>query len=242
MRTTIERTPARPEAVGAERGALPDEPHSSTPEELSERLVAERSGHPFLLLRDAAGRQVVVALEHADRITIGRRAANDVVVDADPLVSRTHAALERVGGEWTVLDDGLSQNGTFVNDGRVRGRLRLEDRDVIRVGRTLLRYRASAEAGELKTGIESDGLQPSELTEAERRVLRALIRPLLDEGGLRSPADNQQIAAELVMTVEAVKSTLKHLFAKYELSSVPRGEKRMRLAQIAARSDLSGSA
>lgn len=228
--------------AGGGRAVLPDEPHSSTPQELSERLAAERSGHPFLLFRDTTGQQVVLALEGASRITIGRRTTNDVVVDGDSLVSRTHAALERVGGEWTILDDGLSQNGTFVNDSRVRARLRLADGDVIRVGHTLLRYRTPGEVSELATGIEADALQSSQLTEAERRILRALIRPLLDGGGLRGPADNQQIAAELVMSVEAVKSTLKHLFAKFDLSSAPRGEKRMRLAAIALRSDLSDAA
>ena len=222
------------------RIVLPDEAHSSTPHELCERLEAERSGHPFLLFRNVTGRQTIVALDGARRITIGRRSTNDVIVD-DRLVSRTHAALEQVGGQWTILDDGLSQNGTFVNDGRVRARLRLADGDVIRVGRTLLRYRAPSEVSELATGIEAEALAPGQLTDAERRILSALIRPLLGGRGLRNPADNQQIADELVISVEAVKSTLKHLFAKHGLSSLPRGEKRLRLAELALRSDLSGS-
>ena len=37
-----------------------------------------------------------------------------------------------------VCDDGISRNGTFVNNDRISGRRRLRDGDVIRVGRTML--------------------------------------------------------------------------------------------------------
>ena len=36
-------------------------------------------------------------------------------------MSRVHALLQRVAGAWTILDDGLSRNGTFVNGERVVG-------------------------------------------------------------------------------------------------------------------------
>jgi pSer/pThr/pTyr-binding forkhead associated (FHA) protein len=45
-----------------------------------------------------------------------------VVIEGDLLVSRLHAKLERIGGAWTIVDDGLSRNGTFVNGQRVIGR------------------------------------------------------------------------------------------------------------------------
>ena len=48
-----------------------------------------------------------------DRLTIGRRPSNDVALDWDSEVSRVHAALERIGEDWTVVDDGLSHNGTY---------------------------------------------------------------------------------------------------------------------------------
>jgi pSer/pThr/pTyr-binding forkhead associated (FHA) protein len=54
-----------------------------------------------------------------------------VVLDGDPCVSRVHATLERVAGVWTIDDNGLSRNGTFVNGRRVSGRLQLHDRDEI---------------------------------------------------------------------------------------------------------------
>ena len=59
-------------------------------------------------------------------MTVGRAPGADVVLDDDPLVSRLHFTLELAGGVWTAVDNGLSRNGTFVNERRVSGRLQLE--------------------------------------------------------------------------------------------------------------------
>lgn len=53
----------------------------------------------------------------AERLSIGRDPASDVVVD-DPRVSRHHADLLRDGPSWSIVDTG-SANGTFVNGARV---------------------------------------------------------------------------------------------------------------------------
>lgn len=37
--------------------------------------------------------------------------------------------LEPIGEAWTLVDDGLSRDGSFVNGSRVQGRHRLQDRD-----------------------------------------------------------------------------------------------------------------
>ena len=37
------------------------------------------------------------------------------MLDWDSEISRVHAALERIGDDWTVVDDGLSHNGTYLN-------------------------------------------------------------------------------------------------------------------------------
>jgi pSer/pThr/pTyr-binding forkhead associated (FHA) protein len=63
-----------------------------------------------------------VALEvDREQLTIGRRASNDVPVPWDPNVSRVHAQLQRIGGEWTLSDDGLSRNGSYLNGTRITG-------------------------------------------------------------------------------------------------------------------------
>ena len=47
-----------------------------------------------------------------------------------------------MGNDWAVSDDGLSTNGTYCNGERVRGRRRLRDGDQLRVGRSLVAFRA----------------------------------------------------------------------------------------------------
>ena len=100
--------------------------HAATPAELQERLLAERRGDPFLVYRrDAGGQQLVPLHPGLKRVTIGRGPSNDVPLGWDTEVSRVHAELERLGGEWALVDDGLSRNGTWVNGARIGGRQRL---------------------------------------------------------------------------------------------------------------------
>jgi len=54
----------------------------------------------------------------ADRITIGRKQDNDIVLNA-PGVSGRHAVIERDAGSYTILDD-QSTNGVYVNGNRVQ--------------------------------------------------------------------------------------------------------------------------
>src|SRR3954469_24735350 len=111
-------------------------------EEERTALAAAASGtSPFVVLRDGTGRQVIVTLDDDRPRTIGRRAEADISLSWDKQVSRLHAELRCLAGEWTVTDDGLSQNGTYVNEVRLVGRRRLLDGDDVRVGRTRLGFR-----------------------------------------------------------------------------------------------------
>src|SRR4051794_3554566 len=105
--------------------------HSSSPAELKARIEAERVGEPFLLYRDRSGTQVIVPLPPSGEVTIGRRLSNDIVLDWNAEVSRVHATLVRVGGYWTVADDGLSRNGSWLNGARLTTRRRLCDGDAL---------------------------------------------------------------------------------------------------------------
>ncbi|GIJ80878.1 Inner membrane component of T3SS domain-containing protein [Micromonospora phaseoli] len=69
---------------------------------------------------------------------IGRDPSVDVVVH-DPHLSRRHAEIW-LAGEGVSLVDLASTNGTWVNDLRITGVARLSDGDVIRIGRTELRF------------------------------------------------------------------------------------------------------
>ncbi len=73
-------------------------------------------------------------------LRIGRMRENDIVVDS-PAVSRFHARLQLDAGR-VFLEDGGSENGTLVNDRRVRGRQELAPGDRILLGKHELRVRS----------------------------------------------------------------------------------------------------
>lgn len=219
---------------------MPDSPldaHVATPQELRERIEAERRGTPFLVYRTSADEQVILDLGTAgQRITIGRRATNDVVLDWDSEVSRVHAAVELIGDEWTVVDDGLSHNGTHVNGERVTSRHRLHDGDMLSIGTTVIAFRAPSEGSASRPTVTAIGPHVAELlTPAQRRVLVALCRPFKDST-YATPATNKQIADELVVGVDAVKSTLRALFEVFGVDDLPQNQKRASLALQALRS------
>ncbi len=218
--------------------------HSATPAELRERIEAERRGMPFLVLRDGQGAQRLHALDPAiARVTVGRSEGNDVALAWDTEVSRLHAELERLGDEWTVADDGLSRNGSFVNGQRISGRHRLRDGDVLRVGRTQIAYRVPDAADSSPTAAAGSRAELPQLSAAQRAVLTALCRPYKTTE-LATPATNQQIADELFLSVDAVKAHLRTLFGFFGVQHLPQNQKRSYLAMralqdgVVARRDL----
>jgi pSer/pThr/pTyr-binding forkhead associated (FHA) protein len=111
--------------------------HGASPVELQQRLVADRRGEPYLLFRDPDCGQRIVPLAPPTRsASIGRAPSCDVSLFWDRGVSRVHVQLERAGDDWTVVDDGLSRNGTLVGGVRLAGRHRLRDGDVLRLDAT----------------------------------------------------------------------------------------------------------
>jgi pSer/pThr/pTyr-binding forkhead associated (FHA) protein len=202
--------------------------HAASPAELQERLSAERAGDPYLVLRDGAGRQQLLRLS-GERLSVGRGETNDVPLPWDTEVSRLHAELECIAAEWTIVDDGLSRNGTFVNGTRISGRARLRDGDVVRIGRTTLGYRRpdSEETSE-HTVVAGEPVALGDLPPTQRSVLVALARPY-KQAEFATPATNQEIAEQLHLSVDAVKAHLRSLFQKFGIESLPQNQKRSRL-------------
>ena len=187
---------------------------------------------PYLSRWDAQGQQRRWPLL-GRVVTLGRASCANVVLDGDPLVSRVHAALERVAGVWTIDDNGLSRNGSFVNGRRLTGRLQLHDRDEIRVGSTVLTFCAPAEEDSVQTLIGEPLPTAARLTPAQRQVLVALCRPCKDERHYAIPATNQQISQELFLSVDAVKTHLRALFHKFGIEQLPQNQKRAKLVEMA---------
>lgn len=182
---------------------------------------------PFLVVGRQAGAPKLFSL-HAGlrRVTIGRGPANDIALASDSGVSRVHAELERVGGAWTLVDDGLSRSGTWVNGTRIGGRHRLRDGDVLQVGATKIAYRVPAR----KKARQAQGAP--ELSPAQRRVLEALCRPYA-ESEFATPASNQAIGEELFLSTDAVQAHLRSLFAVFGVDDLPAGQRRSSLAMRA---------
>jgi hypothetical protein len=213
----------------------PIQAHSASPQELRERIEAERRGRPFLVFRDDERVQRLIGLDGRDRLSVGRGLSNELSVPWDTEVSRLHAELECIAGEWTVSDDGLSRNGTYVNGQRASGRQRLRDGDVIRVGQTSIAYRRPATEDSQPTRIAGDRLTLGDLPPTQRQVLIALARPYKhDEFAI--PATNQDIAGELHLSVDAVKSHLRSLFQRFGIEHLPQNQKRSRLVAEALQS------
>jgi FHA domain len=208
-------------------------PHKSTPGELKQRLEAERAGEPFLIYRDDIGHQHLCTLSGFSRpVTIGRHNKLDVALVWDGEVSRVHASVEQVGDTWMIQDDS-SKNGSFINGERLLGRHRLDDGDMITVGATTIAFRNPRESSEQSTARAGSAPMRSDLTAAQLKVLTALCRPYRGDAMDAFPATNEEIAAELVLGVDSVKSHLKKLYEKFQIQHLAQNKKRARLVALA---------
>jgi pSer/pThr/pTyr-binding forkhead associated (FHA) protein len=216
--------------------ASPLKAHSASPAELRERIEAERRGRPFLVYRDDQHEQRILDLDgQGTRLSVGRGTTNEVSLPWDTEVSRLHAELECIAGEWTVSDDGLSRNGTYVNGTRISGRHRLRDGDLIHVGQTSIAYKRPAAEDSQPTKIAGERLVLGDLPPTQRQVLVALARPY-KHNEFATPATNQEIASELHLSVDAVKSHLRSLFQRFGIEHLPQNQKRSRLVAEALQS------
>jgi FHA domain len=209
-----------------------------TEEELEARRAAERLGERFLVYRDANGDQVIQTLAEGQAVTIGRRPEATISIPWDPEMSRLHAELEVRAGEWTISDDGLSQNGTWVNGLRLAGRRRLNDGDLVRVGRTIFAYCDPVPVGTGPTLVPGELSATPRFSEQQQRILRALCRPLFTDGEGINPSSDEEVAEATAIPLEAVVAELDHLGRALGIEEMPRADQRAEIALLAMRSGL----
>ena len=206
--------------------------------ELKAQIEAERAGRPFLVYRDGGGGQVILPVEADAELWVGRAGSADVRLEWDEEVSALHAQIEVVRGECTLVDDGLSRNGSFVNGERVHGRRHLRDGDSLRFGRTLVVYRRPGEDAPEATAIAGEMPAAATVSPAQRKVLLALCRPYKEGDSFATPATNQEIGEELHLGVDAVKTHMRALFEKLEVGDIPQNQKRVALVERALQSGI----
>lgn len=82
-------------------------------------------------------------LVDANRTVIGRSETADIPLFGDPAVAPQHAAIDRVGRDYVLVDSGA---GTFVNGMPVQS-VTLRDGDALQIGRFVLQFRLKAGQG-----------------------------------------------------------------------------------------------
>jgi pSer/pThr/pTyr-binding forkhead associated (FHA) protein len=163
-------------------------------------------------------------------MSIGKSAANDIVIDGDEAVSRLHARLERLGAAWCITDLG-AKNGTIVNGEMITSR-KLYDRDEIILGRTRL---VLLDASARRAGGTTQPVVPApKVTGKEKEVLIELCRPILAETAFKQPARVEAIANALVVGMPAIRMHLGNLYLKFGI--LEGVDKRLQLANVAMQS------
>jgi len=114
-----------------------------------------------------------ISVERSKPTTIGRTPEADMRLDA-PDVSRRHASLQMIGGQF-VLEDLDSANGTFVNKKRIKSTI-LQNGDLIEIGKFLL--------------VFADGQITSYKSNGMRLDVSALEKDVQVKGGKRRILDN----------------------------------------------------
>jgi signal transduction histidine kinase len=122
-------------------------------------------------------------------ISLGRRTDNDVVLAADPRVSRFHAQLTQRGPEW-LLEDLGSANGTFVGQRKIHGPTVVRPGDRFRMGRTWFSL-----AAEPVVTSEADALENVHLLGSEDLGLPGDV-PLPENVVYKFAVDDPQVKAD----------------------------------------------
>jgi hypothetical protein len=83
------------------------------------------------------------------------------------------------------------------------------------------------------TTVQDEVLTVSSLSSTQRLILTALCRPYKQDTPYATPASNLQIAAEVFLSVDAVKTHLRTLFQKFHIEDLPQNQKRTKLVERA---------
>lgn len=126
-----------------------------------------------LRYKDATGQIVMIQLETAESLTVGRDSTCDIVIQ-DEKASRKHCEI-RLWQDDYVIKDLKSQNGTRVNDELI-GVLQLNPGDVIKIGSTSVFFEVKTPVGDTTAFREVE----EEMQEGKgyRTILRKIVKDI----------------------------------------------------------------
>ena len=135
--------------------------------------MTSRKLPPAIHVRPPSGASFEIPLRSV-RLTIGRSSRNDLCLN-DPFVSRLHAEIRR-DGEFFVLYDSGSANGTYHNGQRIDSSAALQFGDVIRIGETELRVAdgTTTASGSYKTPLAFRFTEGGQTAPTERLSTHAI--------------------------------------------------------------------
>jgi hypothetical protein len=107
--------------------------------------VTPLNSGPSLIVISGADQARRISVPFGGRV-LGRDARLGQPFSTDQFVSRHHVLIRRIGYGVEITDLG-SVNGTYVNGTRVRAPTRLQDGDVLRIGRISLKLAAPGDQG-----------------------------------------------------------------------------------------------
>ena len=137
--------------------------------------------NPKLVLDPVTGPECPqIELADGSPCILGRSSEADIRL-AEDTVSRRHAAIEFVGGEWTATDLG-SRHGTFVNTARLEPNAAgaLHDGDLMRVGPWTFRVRVGERRYSTVRTTDDTGRQDSQIAVVPPSELRSLAQHRLE--------------------------------------------------------------
>ena len=105
-------------------------------------------------------------------------------------------------------------------------------------GRTTIAYCDPVPIGSGPTLVPGELSATPRFSEQQQRILRALCRPLFDDGEGINPATDEQVAAATGIALDAVVSELDHLGRALGLEDMPVADQRAEIALLAMRSGL----
>ena len=147
----------------------------------------------------------------AGRLTLGRADSNNLPIK-DDAVSRVHASVERIAGQYVLRDLG-SSNGTLVNGERIVADRALHPNDEITVGHTRIVFRDTADdlAETLRIPVSTAaGLE-------DRVTLIMLCRALATAGRPDEPITRRRLAESLSLNETQLEEQVEGLYSQLGL-------------------------